>query len=93
MKAPPVIPMLANAAAWQRARNVLAVRLDNLGDVLMTSPALAAVRDSLPAARLTLLASPAGARLAPHLPMLDEYAGLEDSAATSRPSAASSSAR
>ena len=72
MKAPPVIPMLANAAAWQRARNVLAVRLDNLGDVLMTSPALAAVRDSLPAARLTLLASPAGARLAPHLPMLDE---------------------
>ena len=71
MKATPVVATLTDAARWQRARNVLAIRLDNLGDVLMTSPALAAVRESLPEARLTLLASPAGARLAPHLPMLD----------------------
>ena len=52
-------------------RRVLAVRLDNLGDVLMTTPALAAVRQSLPDAHITLLASPAGAAAAPHLPMLD----------------------
>jgi lipopolysaccharide heptosyltransferase II len=63
---PPPMPV-----RWGRVRNLLAVRLDNLGDVLMTSPALAALRESLPEARLTLLASPAGARLAPHLPMLD----------------------
>jgi len=62
----------AVARAWCDARRVLAVRLDNLGDVLMTTPALAALRESLPRASLTLLASPAGAALAPHLPMVDE---------------------
>ena len=62
----------ARSDAWQRARNVLAVRLDNLGDVLMTSPALAAVAESLPGTRLTLLASASGMALAPHLPMLDD---------------------
>jgi lipopolysaccharide heptosyltransferase II len=64
---PPTVPR-----PWCDARRVLAVRLDNLGDVLMTTPALAALRESLPNAHLTLLASPAGAALAPHLPMLDE---------------------
>ncbi|HRO59898.1 MAG TPA: glycosyltransferase family 9 protein, partial [Burkholderiaceae bacterium] len=58
--------------AWRSARRVLAVRLDNLGDVLMTTPALAALRHSLPEARITLLASPAGASLGPHLPAVDE---------------------
>ncbi|MED5619951.1 lipopolysaccharide heptosyltransferase II [Ideonella sp. BN130291] len=58
--------------AWARARRVLAVRLDNLGDVLMTTPALAAIRHSLPQAHITLLASPSGAMLQPHLPLVDE---------------------
>lgn len=58
-------------SAWARARRVLAVRLDNLGDVLMTTPALAAIKETLPGAELTLLASPSGAALAPHLPMVD----------------------
>ena len=52
------------AARWAGVRRVLAIRLDNLGDVLMTTPALAAMRDSLPGARITLLASPSGAALA-----------------------------
>lgn len=59
-------------ARWRGARRVLAVRLDQLGDVLMTTPALAALREGLPAARLTLLTSAAGAALAPHLPMVDD---------------------
>lgn len=46
---------------WADARNILAIRLDGMGDVLMTSPALAAIRASIPAARLTLLTSGAGA--------------------------------
>ena len=58
--------------AWAAARRVLAVRLDNLGDVLMTTPALAAIRRGLPAARLTLLASKSGAAALRHLPMLDD---------------------
>lgn len=62
---------------WRAARRVLLVRLDNLGDVLMTTPAFAAVRESLPEARLTLLAAPAAAALLPHLPMLDEAIGFD----------------
>jgi lipopolysaccharide heptosyltransferase II len=60
------------AARWAGVREVLAIRLDNLGDVLMTTPALAAVRESLPGARVTLLASPSGAALAPHLDAVDD---------------------
>ena len=48
--------------AWRSATNILLVRLDNLGDVLVTSPAFHAVRVALPHARLTLLASPIGAQ-------------------------------
>lgn len=48
--------------AWREARDVLLVRLDNLGDVLVTTPAFRAVRAALPGARLTLLASPVGAQ-------------------------------
>lgn len=56
---------------WREAKNILALRLDNAGDVIMLGPALRAVRETLPAARLTLLASPAGAAAAPLLPWLD----------------------
>lgn len=50
-------------AEWLAARRVLAVRLDNLGDVLLTTPAIRALRQSLPAASLTLLASEVGAQV------------------------------
>lgn len=49
---------------WMEARNILLVRLDNLGDVLLTTPAFHAVRETLPGARLTLLAGPVGAQVA-----------------------------
>lgn len=49
--------------AWQAARRVLAIRLDNLGDVLVTTPAIHAVKESLPHAEITLLASPIGAQV------------------------------
>lgn len=57
--------------AWRGLGRVLAIRLDNLGDLLMTTPALAALRDSLPQAHVTLLTSPGAALAAPHLPMVD----------------------
>ena len=40
---------------WRAARRILAVRLDNLGDVLVTTPAIHAIRTSLPDAMITLL--------------------------------------
>lgn len=82
--------------AWQAARRVLAVRLDNLGDVLVTTPAIHAIKESLPDAEITLLASPVGAqvgRLNPDLadvivyqsPQMDPWAELpQDSAREQR---------
>lgn len=58
--------------AWVAARRILLVRLDNLGDVLVTTPAFRAVRRALPDAHLVLLASPAGAQAARLNPDLDE---------------------
>jgi lipopolysaccharide heptosyltransferase II len=57
---------------WLDARNILVVRLDHLGDVLMTTPAIAAIKHSSPAAKLTLLASKAGAAALRHVPALDD---------------------
>ena len=56
---------------WLAAHNILAIRLDNIGDVIMLGPALRAVKETLLGARLTLLASPAGATAVPLLPWID----------------------
>ena len=55
---------------WQQARRVLAVRLDAMGDVLMTTPALRALRG--PGRHVTLLTSPSGASAASLVPEVDE---------------------
>lgn len=57
---------------WMRARRLLVVRADNIGDVVMTGPALRAIKRALPEVTVTLLASPAGAQAAPLLPWVDE---------------------
>lgn len=57
---------------WMAARKLLLVRLDNLGDVLLCTPAFHAVRETLPDAELTLLASPVGAQVAELNPDLDD---------------------
>jgi ADP-heptose:LPS heptosyltransferase len=53
-------------------RRVLLVRLDNLGDVLLTTPAFRTVRRTLPEAHLALLAGPAGCEVERLNPDLDE---------------------
>jgi ADP-heptose:LPS heptosyltransferase len=60
-----------------RARRVLAVRLDNLGDVLLMTPALRAIRRALPGARLALWTSPVGADVALLDPDVDEIIATE----------------
>lgn len=64
-------------ASWAGVRRLLAIRLDNVGDVLMTTPALAALRAGLPDARITLLASTGGAMAAPHLREVDEVIAFD----------------
>jgi len=56
---------------WRGIKNLLCVRLDNMGDVLMTTPAIRALRETL-GCRVTLLASPSGASLAPLVPEIDD---------------------
>ncbi|HEX5828189.1 MAG TPA: glycosyltransferase family 9 protein [Candidatus Limnocylindrales bacterium] len=58
------------------ARRVLVVRLDNLGDVLMSGPVFRGLRAALPDAELVLLASPGGAAVAPLLPWVDRVETL-----------------
>ncbi len=57
---------------WADARRILVMRLDNIGDVLMTSPILKALKENLPASRITLMASPGGSKAASLLPWVDD---------------------
>lgn len=59
-------------SGWERVGRLLAVRLDNIGDVIMLGPALRTLRRALPDAHMALLASPAGAQAARLLPWLDD---------------------
>jgi ADP-heptose:LPS heptosyltransferase len=53
------------------ARRVLVVRPDNVGDVVLLTPALRALRAATPRTRLDLLTSPAGTAVAPMIPEVD----------------------
>lgn len=56
---------------WKEAKNILCIRLDRLGDVLMTSPAIRALKESRPGRKVTLLTSPHGAKAAALIPEID----------------------
>jgi ADP-heptose:LPS heptosyltransferase len=53
-------------------QRILLVRLDNLGDVLLTTPAFRAVRRALPEAHLSLLSGAAGCEIGRLNPDIDE---------------------
>ncbi|MEX2598284.1 MAG: glycosyltransferase family 9 protein, partial [Dehalococcoidia bacterium] len=57
---------------WKDAQRIAVIRLDNIGDVVMTSPVLRALKACLPQASITLVASPAGSQVAPLLPWVDD---------------------
>jgi lipopolysaccharide heptosyltransferase II len=59
------------AAGWQDAGNLLCIRLDYLGDVLMMTPAIRALKQSRPGRRITLITSPGGAAVARYIPEVD----------------------
>lgn len=63
---------MSGSNKWRDARKLLCVRLDAMGDVLMTGPAIRALRESAPERRITLLTSPSGASAARLLPWVDE---------------------
>jgi len=57
---------------WPDGWRILCTRPDNLGDVLMTTPAFRALKESFPTCQLTLLTSSAGAAVARLIPEIDE---------------------
>ncbi len=58
---------------WGRdVKRILCVRLDRLGDILMTTPAIHALRTSYPDRHITLLTSRVGAQAAPFLSDVDD---------------------
>ncbi|HEX6005918.1 MAG TPA: lipopolysaccharide heptosyltransferase II [Burkholderiales bacterium] len=60
-----------STSGWLAAERVLCVRLDSMGDVLMTTPAMRALRNG-GRRRITLLASRAGGAIARFIPEVDE---------------------
>lgn len=57
---------------WADVQNLLVMRLDNMGDVVMTGPALRAIKENLPDIHLTFMASKAGAQVTRLLPWIDD---------------------
>lgn len=60
------------ASGWRDVQNLLVMRLDNMGDVVMTGPALRAIKENLPGVHLTFMASEAGAQVTRLLSWIDD---------------------
>ena len=57
---------------WKSAKNVLCIRLDAMGDLLMTTPALKMLKEGARGRKITLLTSPQGAKIAESIPLFHE---------------------
>lgn len=60
------------AARWENVRRILCIRLDYMGDVLMSTPAIRALKQSAPDRHITLLTSGSGAAVARYIPEIDD---------------------
>jgi len=58
-------------ADWSECKNILCIRPDNMGDLLMTTPALRALKESL-ACKITILTSSMAAGIAKYIPLIDD---------------------
>lgn len=58
-------------STWQDCKRILCVRPDNIGDLLMSSPAIAALKETF-GAHITLLTSTMAKGIAPYLEVVDE---------------------
>ncbi|MCE7063331.1 glycosyltransferase family 9 protein [Dyadobacter sp. CY343] len=54
-----------------KLNNILCIRADNMGDVIMASPAFRALKETF-GSRITLLTSRAGSLISPNIPCIDE---------------------
>lgn len=56
---------------WSDCKNLLCIRLDNMGDLLMSAPAMASLKKSFNC-KITVLTSSMGAPIAPFIPSIDD---------------------
>jgi ADP-heptose:LPS heptosyltransferase len=56
---------------WKNCKNILCIRADNMGDLLMSSPAIRALKETFQC-RITLLTSAMGNLIAPFIDTIDE---------------------
>jgi lipopolysaccharide heptosyltransferase II len=63
--------MMAAERDWTSVKHIVCFRLDTLGDVLMTTPAIRALKEAVPGRRITLVSSEAGAAAASLVPEID----------------------
>lgn len=57
--------------SWSACRNILCIRADNMGDVIMSGPAMRALKETF-GCRLTLFTSAMGNIIAPSIPEIDD---------------------
>jgi ADP-heptose:LPS heptosyltransferase len=70
-----VKPFVRRSAVYP-PRKVLLIKPDHLGDLLLATPALTALRTALPATHITALVGPWAATMWQHLPEIDELETL-----------------
>src|SRR5690554_250152 len=58
---------------WSSAKNILCIRLDAMGDLVMTTPAIKALKKASHGRRITLLTSPQGAKIAENMSFIDKF--------------------
>ncbi len=62
--------------SWQNCKNLLVVRLDNMGDLLMSTPAIRALKETFNS-RITVLTSSMAAGIARSIPEIDEIISFD----------------
>lgn len=59
-------------SGWNKFKNLLCIRPDNIGDVLMTTPGIRALKHSVKGRKITLLASRSGGGICRYIPEIDD---------------------
>lgn len=57
---------------WKDCKNILCIRPDNMGDLIMSSPAISALKETFNC-NITLLTSSMAARIVPFIPCIDDH--------------------
>ncbi len=58
--------------SWSEAKNILCIRLDAMGDLIMTTPAIKALKKAVSGRKITLLASLEGTKIAESIPLFEK---------------------